>query len=82
MTAFRVLLVLISVFGASWLAIFLGRELGRTLRTGMVGTMRGRTYRRSKPGQYWVFVSLNVLFIGLCAVFIVLVLLATAAALT
>jgi len=69
------LIFLLSVVGASALALFLARELKKTLQSGVAGTMRGRTYRRTKPGQYWLLVAWNILFIIMSVVFILLVVL-------
>jgi hypothetical protein len=49
--------------GAIWLGIFLSGELRKSLESGVVGTMRGKTSRSRKPLQYWLLVAANALFI-------------------
>jgi hypothetical protein len=70
----RVLLLGLAAIAGSYLARFLFRALRKTLRTGVAGTMQGRTYRRTTPRRYWLLVAWNIAFIVMSVAFILLVL--------
>jgi flagellar biosynthesis protein FlhB len=72
------LFLIIGLLGSAWLGVFLARQLGEMLRTGLAGTMRGRYRRGRHPSQYWAVGVTNVLFLLLVFGFLVILLVSLA----